>query len=252
VDPYRATLATSFGPVAGVYERARPEYAAVAVEWVLSEAPGRRVVDLAAGTGKLTRALLAAGAEVTAVEPSAEMRAEFARVLPGVAILAGTAESIPVPDASVDAVAVGSAFHWFDVPAALDEIARVLRPGGVLGVLWNLRDEAEPWVLELSRVLTFPVGSIAGPVEERVWQIGQNQVFGPAELRRIPNPQPFDAARLVGWAASTSRVAVLPAAERERRLAAVAELARTHPALAGRETFDLPYQTVAIRATARA
>ena len=123
--------ARSFDGVADAYRRARPTYPSAAVAWVLEIAPGRRVVDLAAGTGKLTQVLVSEGADVVAVEPLDRMRAALEQTVPGVRALAGTAEQIPLPDASADAVFVAQAFHWFDGPRALEEIARVLVPGGV-------------------------------------------------------------------------------------------------------------------------
>jgi len=245
-----AEHARSFDRVAGAYQNARPSYPAAAVEWVLEAAPGLRVVDLAAGTGKLTEVLVAAGAVVTAVEPLANMRAELERALPSVRAIAGTAERMPLPDASADAVFVAQAFHWFDAPAALAEIARVLVPGGVLGLVWNLRDERVPWVADLTvalrgaaDVLAVSRGIAEGPLE--------SERFTAAERREFPNPVPFDRARLREWAASTSRIAVLPEAERAEALDAVVRLADEHPALANRQTFDMPFVAVVGRATRR-
>ena len=245
-----AEHARSFDRVAGAYQNARPSYPAAAVEWVLEAAPGLRVVDLAAGTGKLTEVLVAAGAEVTAVEPLANMRAELERALPSVRAIAGTAERMPLPEASADAVFVAQAFHWFDAPAALAEIARVLVPGGVLGLVWNLRDERVPWVADLTvalrgaaDVLAVSRGIAEGPLE--------SERFTAAERREFPNPVPFDRARLREWAASTSRIAVLPEAERAEALDAVVRLADEHPALANRQTFDMPFVAVVGRATRR-
>jgi ubiquinone/menaquinone biosynthesis C-methylase UbiE len=241
--------ARSFDRVAAVYQRARPSYPAAAVEWVLGAAPGRRAIDLAAGTGKLTEVLVAAGADVVAVEPLANMRAELERDLPSVRVLDGSAERIPLPDGSADAVLVGQAFHWFDGPAALAEIARVLVPGGVLGLVWNMRDDAVPWVAELTTVLRGAgdvltgSGGIARPFE--------SERFVAAERRDFPNPVQFDRARLRAWASSTSRIVVLPEGERERTLDAVVRLADEHPALADRRTFDMPFVAVVVRATRR-
>ena len=245
-----AEQARSFDRVAGAYQNARPSYPAAALEWVLEAAPGLRVVDLAAGTGKLTEVLVAAGAVVTAVEPLANMRAELERALPSVRAIAGTAERMPLPEASADAVFVAQAFHWFDAPAALAEIARVLVPGGVLGLVWNLRDERVPWVADLTvalrgaaDVLAVSRGIAEGPLE--------SERFTAAERREFPNPVPFDRARLREWAASTSRIAVLPEAERAEALDAVVRLADEHPALANRQTFDMPFVAVVGRATRR-
>src|SRR5205085_4756807 len=138
VDPRRAR---SFGGVAGAYRRARPSYPPAAVRWVLDWAPGPRVVDLAAGTGKLTEVLRAEGADVVAVEPLDRMREELRAAVPGVAALAGAAEAIPLPDASADAVTVAQAFHWFRTDEALTEIGRVLVPAGVVGLLRHMRDD---------------------------------------------------------------------------------------------------------------
>ena len=154
VSDSHADQARSFDRVAGVYQKARPSYPAAAVEWVLEAAPGLRVVDLAAGTGKLTEVLVAAGADVTAVEPLANMRAELERALPAVRALDGTAERIPLPDGERRR-AYSSARRSTGSTRllALGEIARVLVPGGVLGLVWNLRDEHVPWVADLTVAL---------------------------------------------------------------------------------------------------
>jgi len=125
----------TFGAVAADYAEHRPGYPAAAVEWALGPAPGRKVLDLGAGTGKLTEALGAY--DVVGVEPDPEMLAQLRADLPSVDAREGSAEAIPLPDASVDAVLVGQAIHWFDMDRAVPEIARVLRPGGVLAGLWN-------------------------------------------------------------------------------------------------------------------
>ncbi|MGH3509473.1 MAG: class I SAM-dependent methyltransferase [Nocardioidaceae bacterium] len=157
-EPHRdealhARRARSFGATARAYAENRPDYAVDAIRWGL-EGAGREVtaaLDLAAGTGKLTAGLVALGLNVTAVEPDPEMLAELRRLLPKVPAMTGTAEAVPLPDASTDAVFVGQAFHWFDKVRALAEIGRVLRPGGVLVALWNQDDSSVPWVVEFSR-----------------------------------------------------------------------------------------------------
>jgi SAM-dependent methyltransferase len=144
---------SSFGAVASAYADLRPGYPAEAVRWALApvaaDVAGLRVVDLGAGTGILTELLIRLGTDVTAVEPDAEMRAEFARRLPSVRLLTGSAEDIPLPDGSADAVLCGQAMHWFTMDRALPEIARVLRPGGVLAGLWNNDDDRVDWVAGL-------------------------------------------------------------------------------------------------------
>ena len=140
MDPRRAL---SFGTAAAAYDQGRPSYPAEAIAWALP-AEATRVLDLGAGTGKLTRAVRALGVDVVAVEPDDAMRA----AIDGEA-LAGTAEQIPLPDASVDAVVAGQAFHWFDTARAVPEMVRVLRPGGTIGLFWNLFDDRVRWVAEL-------------------------------------------------------------------------------------------------------
>jgi SAM-dependent methyltransferase len=239
--------ARSFDGVADAYRRARPTYPAATVRWVLETAPGRRVVDLAAGTGKLTQVLISEGADVVAVEPLDRMRAALAQTVPGVPALAGKAEQIPLPDASADAVFVAQAFHWFDAPRALDEIARLLVPGGVVGLLWNMRDDRVEWVSELTRAL-----GGAGDVLSGSGRTGGKWIdhpcFAGVERREFPNPEQFDRARLLEWARSTSSIATLAPAEREAALAAIGRLADEHPDLRGRQRFTMPYVTVAIRA----
>jgi ubiquinone/menaquinone biosynthesis C-methylase UbiE len=243
------SAATGFARSVEAYERARPDYPPEAIAWLAEELdlrPGRTVVDLAAGSGKLTRPLAALGCEVIAIEPVAEMRAAIGSAARA---LDGTAEAMPLPDDSADAVTVGQAFHWFDGPAALAEIARVLVPGGVLGLLWNMRDDRVPWVAELTKILRgagdvlTDSGGLARPLA--------TEAFTAAERREFPNPTEFDRARLREWASSTSRIAILSEAERERVLADVARLAEEHPDLAGRRTFDMPFVVVAVRTRKR-
>jgi SAM-dependent methyltransferase len=242
-----ADQARSFDRVAGAYQSARPSYPAAAVEWVLDAAPGPRVVDLAAGTGKLTEVLVAAGAEVTAVEPLDRMRAELLEAVPGVPVLDGSAERLPRPDASADAVLVAQAFHWFDTDRALDEIARVLVPGGALGLLWNLRDESEGWVAELTAALG-GAGDVLAESRRLAEEPLAHPAFADVERREFPNPEPFDRARLLEWASSTSSVATLPPDEREATLGRIARLHDEHAGLAGRDHFTMPFVTVVIRA----
>ena len=236
--------ARSFDAVADAYRSARPTYPAAAVAWVLEIAHGRRVVDLAAGTGKLTQVLVAEGADVVAVEPLDRMRAALRQTVPAVRALAGTAEQIPLPDASADAVFVAQAFHWFDAPRALDEIARVLVPGGTLGLLWNLRDDRVAWVAELTRALGGAGDVLAGSAGRWI----DHPRFAGVERREFPNPEPFDRARLVEWARSTSSIATLAPAEVEAALERIGRLADEHPDLRGRKRFTMPYVTVAVRA----
>lgn len=148
----RQRLGASFGAAAAAYAEHRPVYAPDAVRWALAPAPGRRVLDLGAGTGKLTATLVSLGVDVIAVEPDAAMLGELRARLPGVRALRGRAEGIPLPDGAVGAVLAGHALHWFDMDLAGPEIARVLAPGGILAGLWNVLDDRVEWVAGLARV----------------------------------------------------------------------------------------------------
>jgi SAM-dependent methyltransferase len=250
MDEQHLQRARSFGEVAEAYQQARPTYPPHAVRWLLDAAPGRDVLDLAAGTGKLTRVIAELGCAVTAVEPLDEMRAQLEHAYPGVRALAGSAERIPLEDDSVDAVLVGQAFHWFDPEHALAEIARVLRPWGVLGLLWNIRDDSIGWVAELSSSLA--VGhDVLSQVDGSDWApIEQHAGYTQPERRDFPNPTPFDAARLVTWAASTSHFATMDPEQREATLRQVHDFALRHPGLGDDDHFTMPFVTVTVRTRA--
>jgi SAM-dependent methyltransferase len=207
--------AQGFSRAAAAYERGRPEYPPEAISLIAERfdlRPGRTVLDLAAGTGKLTRPLLATGARVIAVEPVEEMRAR----LPAEAeVLDGVAEAIPLADAAVDAVTVGQAFHWFRAPEALREIHRVLRPDGGLSVVWNTRDGDDPLQREISELLD-PLSG-ATPQAHRVdaaASIAESGLFGPVDELRLPYGQELDADGLVDRFLSVSFVAAAPAERR--------------------------------------
>src|SRR4051794_21342225 len=144
-DEHRDARAASFELGADVYHAARPDYPEDVVRWAVPDG-ARDVLDLAAGTGKLTAGLLRLGVHVVAVEPSDAMRAELVRTLPAADARPGTAEATGLPDGSMDGVTVAQAWHWFDPTAAAGEIARVLRPHGQVAVMWNVRDEDVDWV----------------------------------------------------------------------------------------------------------
>ena len=237
----REARALSFGPVAEAYERARPGYPPEAVAW-LAGGPPRDVVDLGAGTGKLTRLLAAAGHRVVAVEPLPEMRTALERAVPGVRALPGTGEEMPLPDASADVVTVAQAFHWFDQAAALAEIARVLRPGGGLGIVWNTRDEHEPWVAELSDAATGREGVEAYEVEDVVAESG---CFGSVERETFALAQRLDLATLRDLVLSRSYCAVLTPDERRPVLDRVERIFAEH---AQDGAIELTYVTECFRA----
>ena len=237
--------AVSFGAVADVYERARPTYPQAALDWLLP-AGARRVLDLGVGTGKLTRLLADRDLDVVAVEPSEGMRAAFAAGLPGIDVLAGAGERIPLGDASMDAVLVAQAWHWVDPGRAAPEVARVLRPGGRLGLLWNLRDERIAWVRAFDEILGGGTGE--SPADSR----SQDPVVGPpfAELERhaVAWADEVDPAALVELAASRSYVITLDDERRSALLDRVRRLISEHPDVKGRSRVTLPYLTECFRA----
>lgn len=239
-DPYARGPYTAFAEVAGSYERARPGYPEEAVRWLAGDEP-RDVVDLGAGTGKLTQALVALGHRVTAVEPLDEMRAQLQAVLPDVTALTGNAEAIPLPAASADVVTCAQAFHWFDHGVALPEIARVLRPGGRLALVWNSRDDRDPWMARLSELIgneTVGADDVCAPIDE-------SRLFGPVETAAFSFEQALDRETLLDLILSRSYCAKLPPAEREPILGAVGRL---YDETAGPAGVRLAYVTECFRA----
>lgn len=219
--------AAAFAGAAAEYERGRPGYPEEAVGWLaerLGLSAGRTVLDLAAGTGKLTRQLVATGAEVVAVEPLDEMRAELAAAVPAARALAGTAEQIPLADGSVDAVTVAQAYHWFDPPQALREIHRVLRSGRAFALVWNGRDLDDP--------LQAAIGDLLEPLRQAAdlkdadpeADFARSGLFSPPEKRRFVHEQDLIAERVLDRVASTSVVAALAPDEREGLLGNVSAL----------------------------
>ncbi|WP_432018100.1 class I SAM-dependent methyltransferase [Streptomyces sp. 1222.5] len=251
----RQLYASSFGAVADAYAAHRPDYARAAVRWALEPAPGPRVLDLGAGTGKLTATLVVLGAEVIAVEPDTGMRTELRRSLPGVRALPGSAEAIPLPDASVDAVLAGNAMHWFDMATAGPEIARVLAPDGVLAGLWNLMDDQVEWVAALARVGgDAAVGSRDTPAAWRAETAamhlpgdGTAARFGWPRQAEFPHGQRRTADSLVATLATRAGMLVMPEPERDATLARIHAFLATRPETA-RGEFTLPMRTGVLRA----
>ncbi|WP_423922868.1 class I SAM-dependent methyltransferase [Frigoribacterium sp. 2-23] len=229
--------ASSFGQVAEVYERGRPSYPRDAVTWLLPDG-AHDVIDLGAGTGKLTRMLLDEVDDVIAVEPSEGMRAVLEQVVPGARSLAGSAESIPLPDDSVDAVLVAQAWHWVDPATAVPEVARVLRPGGTLGLVWNIRDESVPWLAELSAILNQPA--------ERDMQSENPTVgepFGPIERHDVEWVHELDRETFLAMITSRSYIITLSDNDRAQVVRDVTRLLDTHPDTRGVDLIRLPYVT---------
>jgi len=246
--------ANSFGPAAALYDRIRPDYPAEAIEWALRPlgAGAWRVVDVGAGTGIMTRRLLALGHEVLAIEPDDQMRARLAQTTPAATPLPGRAEAIPLPDASVDGAVAAQAYHWFDRDPAHEELARVIRPGGVFAAVWNMRDEAVPWVAEYSRIVEGDAGRApdqpsAGRDSPRP-ALDFGGCFADTVLATFQHEIAHTPDTLVGLLQSRSYY-IVASAERRRELEAeVRHLIATHPDLAGRTQFPLRYQTEVHRA----
>lgn len=245
-----AAAQQGYAKEAQTYARGRPDYPAALSDWLtqtLGLSPGRQVADVGAGTGKFSALLAATGADVVGVEPVDAMRARIdALNLPTVRAVAGTAQSVPLPAAALDAVVCAQAFHWFAGREALDEFHRVLRPGGRLGLVWNVRDESVDWVAELTGIITpfegdaprfykgdwkkpFPHPGFSALVETRL----SHEHVGP--------PQQVIVDRFM----SVSFIAALPDAERAQVRGQIEALIARHPALRGQETVRFPYTTLA-------
>ncbi len=239
-DPRARGPYTSFAEVAGAYERGRPSYPEDAVRWLAGDEPCD-VVDLGAGTGKLTRALVALGHRVTAIEPLPEMLELLPAAAPGAFAILGNAEIIPLPDAHADVVTCAQSFHWFDHSVALPEIARVLRPEGRLALVWNTRDDHEPWAARLSAI----IGSESVEEEDADVTIDKSGLFGPVKTALFRFEQALGRETLLDLVLSRSYCAKLPPAEREPILWAVGRL---YDETAGPEGLLLPYVTECFRA----
>lgn len=237
-----------FASASDVYERGRPGYpdallTELAAHWGL--VPGCRVVDLAAGTGKLARQLQAAGGRCVAVEPSASMRAECRTASPDVGVVGGSAEALPLADGSCDLLTVAQAFHWFAPRVALHEMARVLRPGGVLVLVWNERDLSLEWTAELSRILGRAGDTPHGPAQEMRANFDGDPHFTPFTRWHGVHRVAMEAVEVEDMVASRSYVRVLAEADRAAVLAGVRRLV----APLGR--LLMPYETNAYCARAR-
>ena len=233
---------TGFAKATDAYERGRPGYPPEIVDWIVEVgglAPGRVVVDLAAGTGKLTRQLVASGAEVIAVEPLDEMRSALADMVPGVRCVAGTAEATTLPSESADVVTVAQAFHWFARESALAEIGRVLRSDGLLVLVWNRRDLSQPIQAEISRIIE-PYRSGTPSHASGRWKVVMDETarFEMVGELHVSSEQIVDRLGLIDRVGSISFVANLPDEVRSSALARIGELMTDEPA-----TVSLRYTT---------
>lgn len=246
---------TGFGRGAESYSRGRPDYPAAALEWLRSDLglmPGMTAVELGAGTGKFTRILARTGTKVVAVDPVGEMLSVLRRELRAVPAVRATAQKLPLPDASADAVICAQSFHWFATADALAEIRRVLLPGAPLGLIWNVRDQSVGWVAELTRIME-PFEGDAPRYDHGEWRrVFPAPGFGELRERTFPHAHigPPDQV-IVDRVASVSFIAALDESSRARVLEQVRDLIARTPELAGRAEVTFPYVTRAYWATAR-
>jgi len=239
--------ASGFDAQADAYERARPSYPPDAVGWFtdnLRIAPGARVVDLAAGTGKFTRLLAPFGADLAAVEPVGGMAHHLRVAVPDVPLASASAEALPFAGHSLDAVTVAQAFHWFEAEAAFTELHRVLRPGGRVGLVWNARDRSVDWVDQVWGIMD-RVEKRAPWREHEQWSesaLGERLGFGPLHEATFFHEHRLSTDDVVIRVQSVSHVAVLTPEDRERVLDEVRTLLATHPDTKGRDIVAMPYR----------
>src|SRR5262245_59341370 len=246
VHPFAAE---GFARGADAYVRGRPDFPPAVREWLRDDLrlSDRSVaLELGAGTGKFTARLLETGARVIAVDPVEQMLAQLKRNTTGATALLGTAEHIPLADGAADAVVCAQAFHWFATPVALAEIHRVLKPGGMLGLIWNVRDQSVDWVAKITTLIT-PYEGDAPRYDSGEWRKAfPAQGFGPLREKRMPHAHVGPPERvIVDRVASISFIAALAPAEREGLLTRLRELIAATPALAGRDEVSSPYATMA-------
>ncbi|KWU47824.1 class I SAM-dependent methyltransferase [Pseudomonas palleroniana] len=249
MNDVHASAQQGFSTQAATYAQGRPDYPRQLIGWLgeaLGVEPQSTVIDLGAGTGKFTRLLSTLTPALIAVEPIAAMAAQLIRSLPDVRLVEGTAESIPLGDATADAVVCAQAFHWFATQAALAQIHRVLKPGGRLGLMWNVRDESVDWVAAISAIITPYEGDTPRFHTGRWREAFTGKYFSAPELTCFPyqhvgSPQEVIMDRFL----SVSFIAALPDAEKAKVRAQLQALIDTHPALQGRDSVAFPYQTQA-------
>lgn len=245
--PIHQAAATGYAAKADLYTRGRPEYPDETLAWLrdrLGLRPGKTVVDLGAGSGKFTAYLLQTGASVIAIEPVSQMLAKLSLAQPDVESHQGTAEAIPLADASVDAVVCAQAFHWFATSAALTEIHRILKPGGALGLIWNVRDESVAWVKTLAAIFDAHEGDAPRYTKGHWSSAFPFAGFGPLQEDHFRHGHSGAAQDvIVNRVRSTSFIAALPPDEEARVVAAVEALIAATPDLAQAGEVTMPYVT---------
>ncbi len=239
--------AVGFDRAGDSYERGRPEYPQDAIDFLVKTLqidPTSTVVDLGAGTGKFTKLLTQAKATVIAVEPVEGMRKKFQSLYPGIKILSGTAEDIPMEDNSVDAVIAAQAFHWFNGPAAVREIHRVLKPNGKIGLIWNARDESLAWVAELTKIIDPHEGG-APRYKTMNWKKAfvETNLFSRLQLQHFSYSQVGTVETIVDRIGSISFISALSEVDKQKVLTQVRNLVQSHPDTKSRSEVKLPYRT---------
>jgi SAM-dependent methyltransferase len=246
-DPIHVAASRGFSAGAATYAAGRPDYPAAVSDWLRRDiglAPGKTALDLGAGTGKFLPFLRATGAKLAAVEPVADMRRRLAADHPDVVAMEGSAERIPLLDASLDAIVCAQSFHWFATRAALAEMRRVLKVGGALGLIWNMRDERVDWVAALTRIVAPYEGDAPRFASGRWRDVFPAEGFTPLAERRFAHAHVGAPERvIVDRVLSTSFIAALPSAQRDSVAARVRALIAATPTLAGREEVAFPYET---------
>lgn len=255
--------ARGFGAEAAAYDRARPSYPPDAISWLtgnLRLGPGSRVVDLAAGTGKLTRLLAGIGTDLIAVEPVAAMRARLREQLPEVPVLAGVAEALPIADSCVDAVVVAQAFHWFDARRAMTEIARVVRPGGHLALIWNARERSVEWLDQVWSVMDrverhapWRDEGVGGGAADDSLRRSERYLAGPGDANWSPwtegtffHVQYSTHDDVIDRMRSVSHIATLPPQSQQGVLDEIRTILAEHPQTRQKTTVGIPYRVDAM------